>query len=136
MLKQQTDNTMDAPTDLMFYGWWGSGHREWPCWREVARIEEQIMNIAIFPLPTLNHNTYLQRFYRGSSVQCRVCGTRRRVSKMVLCDKCRQGYQHWCLNKPLLRVPKGAWMCPKHSGMPLPNTLPHTLLNVLGDILI
>ena len=84
---------------------------------DTPRIEEQLKNIAHCPPPIVDHNTYPERFYRGASVHCRVCGTRRRPSKMVLCDTCNQGYYLWFLDKPLLRVPEGLRRCPKHSSM-------------------
>ena len=73
---------------------------------DVARIKEQIKNIAHNLPPILDHNTYPEGFYQGPSVHCQVCGTRRRASKMVFCDKCYHGYRLWCLDKQLLKV----WM--------------------------
>ena len=74
---------------------------------DAAGIEEQITNIDHCPFPSLDHNTYPERFHRGPSVYYRVCGTRRRPDKMVLYDKCNQRYHLWCLDKPLLRVREG-----------------------------
>ena len=39
-------------------------------------------------------------------VHGKVRGIRRRASKMVLCDKYNHEYHLWCLNRPLVRVPK------------------------------
>ena len=88
LLKQQTNNTLDAlviPHVLRVVEIRPTGVAVLEC-NDAARIEEEIKHIAHSPLPILDHNTYLKRFYRGPSVHCRVCGTRRRPSEMVLCD--------------------------------------------------
>ena len=97
---------------------------------DAARIEEQQKNIAHCPLPILNTKLYLERFYRGPSLYCRVCGRRNRATKMVLCDACNHGYHIWCLDEPLLRVPEEAWKTSRHSGMV------HTqLITGIGEVL-
>ena len=119
LLKQQTDGTMDTlarpyvlrvvenrPTGVVVLE--GS---------DAATIEEQQKNIEHCPLSILDHKTFPERFYWGPSVHCRVCGTRRRASTVVLCDPCNLGYHIWCLDTPLLRVSDGDWHCPRHSTM-------------------
>ena len=83
---------------------------------DAARVEEQVKNIAHSQLPILDHNTYPERFCRGPTLHCRVCGLRSRGSKMVLCDTCNHGYHIWCLDKQLFKVPEGKWICPAHGG--------------------
>ena len=81
---------------------------------DAARREEQIKNVAHCPLPILDTKMYPERYFRGPSLHCRVCGTRRRGSKMVVCDKCNAGCHIWCLDVPLMRVPDTPWTCPRH----------------------
>ena len=81
---------------------------------DAARREEQIKNIAHCPLPILDTKMYPERYFRGPSLHCQVCGTRRRATKMVVCDKCNAGCHIWCLDKPLMRVPIEPWTCSKH----------------------
>ena len=132
MLKQQTDSTLDAPARphilrVVEIKQSGVALLEGS---DAARIEEQQKNIAHCPLPILDTKLYPERFYRGPSLHCRVCGRRNRATKMVLCDACNHGYHIWCLDEPLLRVPEEAWKCPRHSGMV------HTqLITGMGDIL-
>ena len=83
---------------------------------DAARVEEQVKNIAHGQLPIMDHNTYPERFYGGSTLHCRVCGLRSRGSKMVLCDMCYHGYHIWCLDKQLFKVLEGKWICPAHGG--------------------
>ena len=98
---------------------------------DAARIEEQIKNIAHCPLPILDTKVYPERFYRGPSLHCRVCGRRNIGAKMMTCDICNHGYHIWCLDEPMLSVHDGEWRCPRHSGNP------HTLhWPGVGDILI
>ena len=118
LLKQQTVNTLDAPTRshvlrVVEIKPTGVALLEGS---DAARVEEQQKNIAHCPLPILDTNLYPERFYRGPSLHCRVCGTRKKPSKMVVCDACNQGYHLWCLDQPLLQVPDGIWKCPRHSG--------------------
>lgn len=84
---------------------------------DVARREEQLKNVAHCPLPLLDTKMHPMRYYRGPSVHSRVCGTRQRATKMVLCDTCNEGCHPWCLDKPLMRVPDEPWHCPRHKGM-------------------
>ena len=116
ILKQQTDSTLDAPARshvLRVVEIKASGVAILEG-DDVARIEDQQKNIAHFPLTILDGKMYPERFYRGPSVHCRVCGTRQRATKMVMCETCNQGYHLWCLDQPLLRVPDKAWLCPRH----------------------
>ena len=62
---------------------------------DVARREEQIKNIAHCPLPILDTNMYPERYFRGPSLHCFVCGTRHRSAKMVICDKYNAGCHIW-----------------------------------------
>ena len=79
-----------------------------------ARREEQIRNIAHCPLPILDTNMDPERYFRGPSLHCFVCGTRHRSTKMVICDKCNAGCHIWCLDVPLMRVPDEPWTCSRH----------------------
>ena len=81
---------------------------------DAARREKQIKNIAHCPLPILDTNMYPERYFRGPSLHCFVCGTRHRSTKMVICDKCNAGCHIWCLDVPLMRVPDEPWTCSRH----------------------
>ena len=81
---------------------------------DAARREEQIKDIAHCPLPILDTNIYPERYFRGPSLHCQVCGTRQWGSKMVLCDKCNARCHIWCLDVPLMRVSDTLWTCPRH----------------------
>ena len=81
-----------------------------------TRREEQAKNVDHCPLPILDTRLYPGRYFRAPTKQCRACGSRRRGSKMVLCDKCQDGFNIWCLDRPLLRVPTGSWRCNRHKG--------------------
>ena len=118
MIRQVTKNTLQAPSRphvLRIVELKDSGVVVMEG-SDAARWEEQVKNFAHCPLPILDTNMYPARYYRGPSVHCRVCGTRHRGNKMVLCKACQQGYHIWCLDEPLLRVPDGPWQCPKHKG--------------------
>ena len=118
MIRQVTENTLQAPSRphvLRIVELKDSGVVVMEG-SDAARWEEQVKNVAHCPLPILDTKMYPVRYYRGPSVHCRVCGTRHRGSKMVLCEACQHGYHIWCLDKPLLRVPDGPWRCPKHEG--------------------
>ena len=75
---------------------------------DVARVQRRVKDIAHSHLPILDPTLHPHRFYRGPNLHCRVCGCRNR--KSILCDKCNEGYHIWCLEPPLMRVPKGSWM--------------------------
>ena len=81
-----------------------------------ARVQRQVKDIAYSPLPILDPSLHPDRFYRGPNLHCRVCGCRNRASKMILCDRCNEGYHIWCVEPPLMRVLEDSWTCPRHSG--------------------
>ena len=83
---------------------------------DAQRGEEQAKNVAQCPLPILNTRMYLGRFFRAATKACRTYGSRKRGSKMVLCDVCQDGFHIWCLDQPLLRVPTEPWKCKFHKG--------------------
>ncbi|KZV43850.1 methyl-CpG-binding domain-containing protein 9 [Dorcoceras hygrometricum] len=43
---------------------------------------------------------------------CKVCGMDKDDDNVLLCDRCDSEYHRYCLNPPLLRIPKGNWYCP------------------------
>ena len=83
---------------------------------DAQRREEQAKNVAHCPLPILDTRMYPGRFFRGAPKACRTCGSRKRGSKMVLCNVCQDGFHIWCLDQPLLQVPSGLWKCKLHKG--------------------
>ena len=84
---------------------------------DAARKEEQVKNVAHCPLPILDTNMYPTRYFRGPSMYCRMCRTRHRATRMVLCDTCNARYHLRCLYTPLMRAPDEPWTCPRHQGM-------------------
>eukprot|EP00053_Salpingoeca_punica_P021074 m.212609 g.212609 ORF g.212609 m.212609 type:complete len:1242 (-) comp20970_c0_seq1:141-3866(-) len=43
--------------------------------------------------------------------RCKICHKAGMADKMLLCDKCDDGYHMYCLNPPLTTVPSGQWFC-------------------------
>ena len=118
MIRQKTKNTLEAisrPHVLRVVEVRDSGVVVMEG-SDAARREEQVKNVAHCPLPILDTRLYPGRYFRAPTKQCRVCGERRRGSKMVLCDTCQDGFHLWCLSPPLLQVPDGPWKCDKHKG--------------------
>ena len=69
---------------------------------DVGRKEEQIKNVAQWPLPILDTTMYPERYFQGPKIHCRLCGLRHRGNKMALCDTCQDDYHIWCIDRPLL----------------------------------
>ena len=118
LLKQKRKNTLDVPARphiLRVVEVKSSGVAVSEG-SDAARIEEQIKNLAHNPLPILDPNTYLERFNRSATLQCRVCGRRIGGRHMVLCDTCNQGYHLWCLEPQLHGLSDGKWRCLRHKG--------------------
>ncbi|KAI7818316.1 JmjC domain, hydroxylase-domain-containing protein [Gamsiella multidivaricata] len=44
---------------------------------------------------------------------CELCHVGGHLDKMLICDGCELGHHTFCLNPPLLHVPKTDWYCPK-----------------------
>ncbi len=42
---------------------------------------------------------------------CQVCGRSDREDRMLLCDRCDDGYHCECLSPPLNEIPEGEWFC-------------------------
>lgn len=47
----------------------------------------------------------------SSSHICEVCASPEDAEKMLLCDRCNEGYHLHCLPPPLLYIPPGDWYC-------------------------
>ena len=43
---------------------------------------------------------------------CELCGGGHHEEKIILCDACDRGCHMFCLDPPMLVVPRGDWMCP------------------------
>ena len=71
---------------------------------DVARVQGQVKDIAHSPLLILDPSLHPDRFYRGPNLHCRVCGCKNRASKMIMCDRCNEGYHIWCVDPLLMRV--------------------------------
>ncbi|XVE58331.1 hypothetical protein DITRI_Ditri04bG0161300 [Diplodiscus trichospermus] len=57
-------------------------------------------------------------------VYCQRCGSGDFGSKLLLCDKCDNGYHLFCLRPILVSVPKGSWFCPSCSNIKRPQSFP------------
>jgi hypothetical protein len=42
-----------------------------------------------------------------------VCGSDQQADKLLCCEHCPAVYHLFCLDPPLSRVPRGAWLCPQ-----------------------
>jgi hypothetical protein len=45
--------------------------------------------------------------------KCSVCRKKSQADKMLLCDKCDDGYHMHCLRPKLSEAPEGTWLCPQ-----------------------
>ncbi|XP_041009843.1 histone-lysine N-methyltransferase ATXR6 [Juglans microcarpa x Juglans regia] len=61
---------------------------------------------TLAPKPHPNHPL------EDDGVYCEECGSGDFPAKLLLCDKCDQGYHLFCLRPILVSVPKGSWFCP------------------------
>ena len=82
--------------------------------RDRTTMQEQVKHIAHCTVPVGDKRVYPELYDRGETIHCRVCGLRSYPKRMVLCDKCNEGYHTWCLTPPLVGVPEGRWTCPRH----------------------
>ena len=82
--------------------------------RDRTMINEQVKQIAHYTVPLGDKRVYVERYDRGETSHCRVFGLRSYPKRMVLCDKCNQGYHTWCLTPPLGGVSEGSWTCPRY----------------------
>ena len=82
--------------------------------RDGTTMQEQVKHIAHYIVPVGDKRVYPELYDRGETAHCRVCRLRSYPKRMVLCDKCNQGYHTWCLTPPLVGVPEGSWTCPRH----------------------
>jgi hypothetical protein len=47
-----------------------------------------------------------------ADLACEVCSFPDDEEHMLLCDFCNLGWHMYCLEEPLVEVPKGSWLCP------------------------
>ncbi|ORX38192.1 hypothetical protein BD324DRAFT_619910 [Kockovaella imperatae] len=43
---------------------------------------------------------------------CEICGIKGDDNRLMFCDGCDRGWHSYCLNPPLVKPPKGQWLCP------------------------
>lgn len=48
-----------------------------------------------------------------TKAKCRVCRKGTNADKLLLCDRCNDGYHLYCLEPKLKKIPKGDWFCHK-----------------------
>jgi hypothetical protein len=51
----------------------------------------------------------------GSCRSCEVCRQAGDASKLMFCKRCDEGFHIYCQQPPLKHVPKGPYLCPKHT---------------------
>ena len=76
---------------------------------DAARCTKLMKDIAHCPLPIEDTRPHPGRYYRGKSQSCHGCGSTDKDRYTTVCDGCQQTYHMWCMVKPLLVLPKGAW---------------------------
>ena len=48
-----------------------------------------------------------------NTLVCELCGGGHHEEKIILCDGCDRGCHMFCLDPPMLTVPRGDWTCPR-----------------------
>lgn len=62
-------------------------------------------------LPQITKVMLLKGWRCVECIVCEVCGQASDPSRLLLCDDCDISYHTYCLDPPLLTVPKGGWKC-------------------------
>ena len=90
--------------------------------RDRKRIRDHVENCAPCYNPNIDlwQNPELAR--EDLDQECQVCHKTKVTPKhkMLLCDKCNEGWHMKCLTPVLTKIPKGDWFCPRC--VPLPET--------------
>ena len=47
-----------------------------------------------------------------ATLVCELCGGGHHEEKIILCDSCDRGCHMFCLDPPMVTVPRGEWVCP------------------------
>ncbi|KAJ8087034.1 hypothetical protein PM082_005859 [Marasmius tenuissimus] len=63
------------------------------------------------PTPALTPPVFNDKNQPHMEQHCEICGKMNHGEKMLLCDGCDCGFHMFCLNPPLLDVPKEQWFC-------------------------
>lgn len=84
--------------------------------RDRKQIRENVENCA--PCHNPNIDPYQNpKLARGDiDYECQVCHSTTKTRKgyrMLLCDRCDEGWHMQCLQPPLTSVPRGDWFCPR-----------------------
>ena len=84
--------------------------------RDGRQIRENVANCA--PCHNPNIDLYQNpKLARGDvDYECQVCHSTTKTRKgyrMLLCDRCDEGWHMQCLQPPLTSVPRGDWFCPR-----------------------
>jgi len=51
----------------------------------------------------------------SGDILCEVCSSGDHEEKLLLCDRCDEGYHIYCIKPPLPKIPQGSWFCSKCS---------------------
>ena len=61
---------------------------------------------------SIKGTVYLELAVVPPGYKCVVCGEKKGVATMLLCDECQRGWHMACLTPPLSKLPEGRWTCP------------------------
>ena len=70
------------------------------------------VNCAPCHLPYIDGTQDFSLALPDANLPCQVCGFPDDEARMLLCDRCDQGWHMQCLDPPLTKVPTGRWTCP------------------------
>eukprot|EP01088_Endostelium_zonatum_P011929 TRINITY_DN26086_c0_g1_i1.p1 TRINITY_DN26086_c0_g1~~TRINITY_DN26086_c0_g1_i1.p1 ORF type:complete len:226 (-),score=17.52 TRINITY_DN26086_c0_g1_i1:47-724(-) len=60
---------------------------------------------------TVNKDTEKEKQRKYDVLLCHICGDGAHEDKILLCDKCDEGFHMYCLSPPLETIPQGDWFC-------------------------
>src|SRR3569623_2016598 len=83
--------------------------------RDRKQIRDHVENCAPCYNPNIDlwQNPQLAREYLDQ--ECQICHKTKvtQKHKMLLCDRCNEGWHMQCMTPAVTQVPKGDWFCPR-----------------------
>jgi hypothetical protein len=73
--------------------------------------KDHMRKCALCHLPHIDRTIHPNTSHISAGLKCRLCGSPKRATTMVICDVCSTGWHLECLIPPLLEVPIGHWSC-------------------------
>ena len=80
--------------------------------KDGQECRDNTKNCAPCPLP-IEGTIYPELAVVPANYRCVVCGEKKGVATMLLCDQCQRGWHMACLTPPLSMLPEGEWICPR-----------------------